>query len=39
VDSETGSVNIDWEDELVIGTGLTRNGEIVHANFKQEKNS
>ena len=38
VDSETGSVNIDWEDELVIGTCLTRNGEIVHANFKQEKN-
>ena len=38
VDSETGSVNIDWEDELVIGTCLTRNGDIVHANFKQEKN-
>ena len=35
-DKEAGSIKLDWDDELVIGTGLTRAGEIVHPTFKQE---
>lgn len=30
VDAESGSVQMDWEDELVVGTGLTRDGAVVH---------
>ncbi len=30
VDKETGAVKIDWEDEIVTGTALTRDGAIVH---------
>ena len=27
--------DIDWEDEIIIGTALTRNGEIIHESFKR----
>jgi NAD/NADP transhydrogenase alpha subunit len=30
VDGESGAIAIDWEDELVTGTALTRGGSIVH---------
>jgi NAD(P) transhydrogenase subunit alpha len=30
VDAESGAVNLDWEDELVTGTALTRDGAVVH---------
>jgi NAD(P) transhydrogenase subunit alpha len=30
VDAENGAVTIDWEDELVTGTALTRDGSVVH---------
>ncbi len=30
IDSETGELSIDWEDEIVTGTLLTRDGAIVH---------
>ena len=30
VDAESGAVVIDWEDELVTGTALTRDGSVVH---------
>ena len=30
VNAENGAVAIDWEDELVIGTALTRDGAVVH---------
>jgi NAD(P) transhydrogenase subunit alpha len=30
VDAESGAISIDWEDELVTGTALTRDGRIVH---------
>ncbi len=39
VDAETGAVNFDWDDELVVGINLTRDGKIVHENFKQERDS
>jgi NAD(P) transhydrogenase subunit alpha len=35
-DKDAGDINLDWDDELVIGTGLTRAGEVVHPSFKQE---
>ncbi len=28
--SETGSLEMDWEDEIIQGTGLTRDGKVVH---------
>ncbi|NCF27769.1 MAG: Re/Si-specific NAD(P)(+) transhydrogenase subunit alpha [Gammaproteobacteria bacterium] len=30
VDAESGTVRMDWEDELVTGTALTRDGSVVH---------
>jgi NAD(P) transhydrogenase subunit alpha len=30
VDADSGRISIDWEDELVIGTALTRDGAVVH---------
>ncbi|MBF2760520.1 MAG: Re/Si-specific NAD(P)(+) transhydrogenase subunit alpha [Ectothiorhodospiraceae bacterium AqS1] len=35
VDKEKGSVQFDSEDELVIGTALTREGKIVHPLFQR----
>ena len=34
VDKKTGALNLDWNDEIVKGAGLTRDGEIVHASLK-----
>jgi len=36
VDRETGAVAFDWSDELVTGTGLTRDGQVVHPSFRTE---
>ncbi len=36
VDRETGAVAFDWSDELVTGTGLTRDGQVVHPSFRPE---
>ena len=33
IDQESGSLAIDWDDEIIKGTGLTRNGDIVHPAF------
>ena len=30
IDAESGDLNIDWEDEIIQGVALTRDGEIVH---------
>ncbi len=38
-DKESGSVTLDWDDELVVGICLTHDGKIVHKNFMQENNS
>ena len=32
--SKEGAFQVNWEDELVVGTLLTRDGELVHKNFK-----
>lgn len=36
VDRETGAIAFDWSDELVTGTGLTRDGQVVHPSFQPE---
>ena len=33
IDNDTNEINIDWEDEIIIGTALTKNGEIIHEGF------
>lgn len=30
IDPEKGELNIDWDDELITGTALTRDGAIIH---------
>lgn len=30
VDGESGELKIDWEDEIITGTALTRDGAVVH---------
>ena len=30
VDKKTGAVNLNWDDEIIKGAGLTRDGAIVH---------
>jgi len=34
VDKKTGALAIDWNDEIVSGSGLTKDGEIVHPSLK-----
>ena len=34
IDKETGTVKLDWEDEIIKGAGLTRDGAIVHPALK-----
>ena len=34
VDAETKSLKIDWEDEIITGTLLTRDGAVVHPSCK-----
>ena len=34
VDGESGALAFDWDDELVTGTGLTRDGDVVHPSFR-----
>jgi H+-translocating NAD(P) transhydrogenase subunit alpha len=34
IDKETKGLKINWEDEIVKGVALTRDGQIVHPNFK-----
>ena len=36
VDGESGAVEFDWSDELVTGTGLTRDGKVVHPSFRSD---
>ena len=34
IDGEKGELNIDWEDEIVTETLITRDGAVVHPDFK-----
>jgi NAD(P) transhydrogenase subunit alpha len=35
IDGETGALNIDWDDEIVAGAGLTRDGAVVHPQLRE----
>ncbi|MFQ5534289.1 MAG: Re/Si-specific NAD(P)(+) transhydrogenase subunit alpha [Sphingomonadales bacterium] len=37
IDSGTGTLNIDWEDEIITGTALTRDGAVIHPALTGEK--
>jgi len=37
IDKETKSLNINWEDEIIKGIALTKEGLIVHPNFAPKK--
>ena len=34
VDKETKALKINWEDDIVKGVALTRDGQVIHPNFK-----
>jgi NAD(P) transhydrogenase subunit alpha len=34
VDKETKTLKINWEDEIIKGVALTRDGQVIHPNFK-----
>ena len=36
VDGENGAIAFDWNDELVTGTCLTRDGKVVHPSFRSD---
>ncbi len=37
IDKENKKIAVDWEDEIITGTCLTRGGDVVHPNFKPEQ--
>ena len=39
IDSESGKLAVDWDDELVKATLLTKGGKIVHPSFADSKKS
>jgi len=36
IDTESHSIQIDWEDEIILGSCLTRDGQVVHPSLLQE---
>ena len=36
IDEETGALAIDWDDEIIAGMALTRDGKVVHPRFTAE---
>jgi NAD(P) transhydrogenase subunit alpha len=30
IDSEAGAIKVDWDDEIIQGTALTRDGKVIH---------
>ena len=37
INAETKLLDIDWDDEIVLGTLLTRDGRVVHPQFAPEQ--
>jgi NAD(P) transhydrogenase subunit alpha len=33
IDKETKALKIDWSDQIIAGSGLTREGRIIHPQF------
>ncbi|MEQ8267498.1 MAG: Re/Si-specific NAD(P)(+) transhydrogenase subunit alpha [Parvibaculum sp.] len=38
IDKETKALAINWEDEIITGTCLTRDGQVVHPSFREGGN-
>jgi NAD(P) transhydrogenase subunit alpha len=38
IDKDTKALNINWEDEIITGTALTRGGQVVHPQFREGAN-
>lgn len=38
IDKETKSLNINWEDEIITGTCLTKDGQVVHPSLREGGN-
>ncbi|MFZ3034771.1 MAG: Re/Si-specific NAD(P)(+) transhydrogenase subunit alpha [Parvibaculum sp.] len=38
IDAETRALKIDWEDEIITGTCLTKDGQVVHPAFREGGN-
>jgi NAD(P) transhydrogenase subunit alpha len=36
IDKESGALNIDWDDDIIKGIALTRDGKIIHPAFNGE---
>lgn len=36
IDAERGELSLDWDDEIVVATVLTRDGQTVHPDFRSE---
>lgn len=36
IDKDSGTLAIDWDDEIIVGTCLTRDGAIVHPQFAKQ---
>lgn len=34
IDKENGKLKIDWDDEIIVGTALTRDGKVIHDSLK-----
>ncbi len=39
IDEKTKSLNIDWEDEIINGITITKEGKIIHPLFSEKKNT
>jgi NAD(P) transhydrogenase subunit alpha len=39
INQEDGSLKIDWEDEIIQGIALTKDGELVHPSFSSVKST
>ncbi len=37
IDKEDGTLKIDWEDEIIQGIALTKDGDVIHPNFAPKK--
>ena len=37
IDNETKKLSIDWEDEIIKGACMTKDGQIIHPNFAEQK--
>lgn len=37
IDKDSGALNVDWDDEIIKNIALTKDGKVIHPNFKSKK--